>query len=410
MLTGYLSLTAMVTAVLYTLLDVYHGIYYPLVAYSLLFFSPIISLFLIRRKQYKSAKILLMAASNIVVCFIAVNDPFETGVFLLFIPAAVSSFAILEYRDRITGVLMSVFTFSLFLIAYFGNFQTPTTAPLPEQYIQTSFVFNYIIAAVISVLIIYFLITLNQFTEQELIEKEKIAQQKNNELRKVNEELDRFVYSVSHDLRSPLSSILGLINLARRSSEPEELNQYLEMIRDRVLSQDHFIREIIDFSRNARTAVMYEDIVLYDLVETVFDTLRYNPGADRITFRNLAPRHLKISSDRRRLTIILSNLIGNAIKYHDLKKPDPTVEVGYTREMNTLYVEDNGTGIPPEHINQVFDMFFRASEQSSGSGLGLFITREAVEKLRGGISVSSVHGKGSTFYVTLNQTAVPSQN
>jgi signal transduction histidine kinase len=367
----------------------------------LLLLIPMLSLGLIRHGKYKAAKIALMLATNLVVFWAAINDPFETGTFLFFIPVGIGSFAMLAFDDHATGFALATFTSILFLLAFFGDLH-PTTAVRPaEIYIMISFVLNYFISLTIAVLALYFLMNLNKISETELINKEDFANQKNAELQKVNDELDRFVYSVSHDLRSPLSSILGLTNLARQTNDRAELNQILTMIQGRISAQDHFIKEIIDYSRNARTETVNEAIKLKDIVNETVDALRYNHNADKIDFVKLIPDDVTIVSDRIRLTVIMSNLIGNAIKYHDFTKPNPYVEIGYHRDQYAIYVQDNGIGVMPEHRDKIFNMFYRGSDRSTGSGLGLFITKEVVEKLGGSITLQSTYGVGSTFIVYL---------
>jgi len=398
MLTSYLAVTCIVVSILYTILDLVSNVYYALPAYFVLLTIPIVSLLLLRSRKYKAAKVTLLIAVNLVVFWSALNDPFETGVFLFFIPAGIGSFTILAFEDRKTGLAMIALTTSFFLLAYFGDLHIDARRP-SDQYILISFVFNYFISMTISVLSVYFLMHLNKQSEEELIRKENFASQKNAELQKVNEALDRFVYSVSHDLRSPLSSILGLINLANLTKDPEELNHIIKMIQGRVLAQDNFIREIIDYSRNTRTETVNEPINLRKIVEEVIDTLKFDGLADKITFQIKIEEDFDLTSDRIRLTVILSNLIGNAIKYHDLKKENPFIEIGFLQETYSLYVEDNGQGVMPQHQQKIFNMFYRGSDRVTGSGLGLFITKEAVHKLGGSLSLKSTYGEGSTFTV-----------
>jgi signal transduction histidine kinase len=399
MLTGYLSIICMAVAVIYTVIDLANDVHYALPAYIILFFIPVLSLFLIRVAKYKGAKVTLLTAINFVVFWSAINDPFETGVFLFFIPAGIGAFSIIAFEDLKTGLAMTALTTILFLLAYFGDINFPEVQRPSELYIKISFIFNYFISLTISVLSVYFLMTLNKQSEDDLIQKENFASQKNAELQKVNEALDRFVYSVSHDLRSPLSSILGLVNLANLTKDPEELNQIIKMIQGRVLAQDNFIREIIDYSRNARTETVTEPIQLKKLVEEVIETLKFDGLADKIEFRQTIAEDFILTSDRIRLTVILSNLIGNAIKYHDLNKANPVIIIGFDRDQNSLYVEDNGSGVMPEHQQKIFNMFYRGSDRVTGSGLGLFITKEAVTKLGGTISLKSIYGEGSVFSV-----------
>jgi signal transduction histidine kinase len=405
MLTGYLSIIAMIVSIIYAILDITNHVYYSLGGYVVLFCMPLLSLVMIRKNYYRSAKVLLMVSANLVVFWAAINDPRETGAYLFFIASGIGSFAIVTFEDQKTSISLACFTTILFLLAYFGDFKSLQPARPSESYIQLSFMLNYFISMTISVLVVYFLINLNKSSELELIRKENFAQQKNLELQKVNDELDRFVYRVSHDLRSPLSSILGLTNLARLTKDQKELDSILTMIQGRINAQEHFIREIIDYSRNTRTDVAHEKIKLRRLVDEVMEALKYNENAHRIEFRNVVPEDTILVSDRIRLTVILNNLIGNAIKYHDLKKDHPFIEVGHQTAIPALYVKDNGAGIQNEHKGKIFQMFYRGSDRSTGSGLGLFITKEAVTKLNGSIEVSSVHGEGSTFTVHLPDAA-----
>jgi signal transduction histidine kinase len=403
MLTGYLAVTCILVAVVYTLLDIGNKVYYALPAYVVLFVIPLCSLLLIRAKKFMAAKITLLVSINLVVFWAALNDPFETGVFMFFIPTGIGAFSILAFKDRTAGLAMIALTTTLFLIAYFGDINLESVRP-SDTYIKMSFVFNYFISTLVSVLSVYFLMNLNKQSEEELIRKENFVSQKNAELQNVNDALDRFVYSVSHDLRSPLSSILGLINLANLTKDPNELVQIIKMIQGRVLAQDNFIREIIDYSRNARTETVVEPLNLKKQVEEVIDTLKFDGQADKIEFRIKILEDCILVSDKIRLTVILNNLIGNAIKYHNLTKENPFIEIRFQEDGN-LHVEDNGSGVMPQHQQKIFNMFYRGSDRVTGSGLGLFITREAVAKLGGTISLKSEYGEGSTFTVTFPKKA-----
>lgn len=403
MLSGFFAFMAFVVAIIYSIFDLINGVYYSQPAYVILAVVSILGIVLMRAGKLKAAKIILVIVANLVVFWAAITDPFETGVFLFFIPAGISSFAMLGNEDRKTSILLASFTTLLFLLAYFVHFARLPVAPPDPVYIKISLLINYVISITITILAINFLIGLNRESENELIQKEVIAKRKNEELKKVNIELDRFVYSVSHDLRSPLSSIQGLINIAKLSQDPNEIRHILSMIEDRVLSQEHFIKEIIDYSRNSRTETRRESINLYGLVDEIVNSLRFSLNADRIEFRMAIAHDTILLSDRIRITVILSNLIGNAIKYHDLTKKHPFIEIGYRPGESILYIIDNGSGIDTPHQDKIFNMFYRASEASKGSGLGLFITKETITRLGGTISVKSNPGEGSTFEIYLPQ-------
>jgi PAS domain S-box-containing protein len=235
------------------------------------------------------------------------------------------------------------------------------------------------------------------------ISERKEAEQKiilqNELLAKTNAELDRFVYSTSHDLKSPLSSLLGLITIAEKTENPEEINACLGMMKDRIRSMESFIKEITDYSRNARLSVKQEPVQIFPLIHEIVENLRFSEGAENIFVRYNIPPDMNMKTDENRFKVVINNLIGNSIKYYDDKKENPFISIEAARKENMIHisVEDNGIGIAPEHQEKIFDMFYRASEKSQGSGLGLYIVKETIEKLRGKVQVNSVPGKGTSF-------------
>jgi len=234
-------------------------------------------------------------------------------------------------------------------------------------------------------------------------ESERLLIEKNNELQKINEELDRFVYSVSHDLRAPLSSVIGLLNLAEMEKDPSQMALFFQMMRKSIEKLNHFINEILDYSRNARLILEDEKIDLEDLVTQALESIAYLEGFEKIRKAVRIYKKSEFISDRKRLLIILTNLITNAVLYHDPNKENPFIEIeGFVeREKVLLRITDNGKGIESSHLNRIFDMFYRASEDSKGSGLGLFMVKECVEKLEGTIEVTSEITQGARFEIVM---------
>jgi PAS domain S-box-containing protein len=232
--------------------------------------------------------------------------------------------------------------------------------------------------------------------------QEKIITQ-NEELRKINKELDSFVYKASHDLRAPLTSILGLVNLADRVSPSQsELGEYFAHIRKSVTKLDEFVKELIDHSKNIRMAVVPEIIDFNVLLEEVFQNLSYMESAADVKRDILIDSKGRFKSDKARLKIILSNLIANAFRYSFApNEPYVKISIQANEEHATISVDDNGIGIAEHHLPKVFDMFYRATEEKTGSGLGLYIVKETVEKLKGNIGVKSELGKGTSFHAVI---------
>jgi two-component system, sensor histidine kinase len=233
---------------------------------------------------------------------------------------------------------------------------------------------------------------------------ERKLQNKNRELDQTNRELDRFVYSVSHDLSAPLKSILGLVNISRITNEPKDHVQYLSQIEASVRKLESFITEILDYSKNNRQEIVGEQIRLSELCHEILDNLKYTEDFNRIKvdFSDLA--HSDIVQDKLRLKIILNNLLTNAVKFQKRVPGHEHVIKVSTRkkgEKVVIEIEDNGEGIRDEMQSRIFDMFFRGSDNAKGSGLGLYIAKEAASRINGNISFRSEYGKGSVFAVEL---------
>lgn len=240
---------------------------------------------------------------------------------------------------------------------------------------------------------------------QAVINERTIELQKaNEELRLRNSELDRFVYSASHDLSAPLKSILGLIRVAQMDNPGPAQEQYLGMMERSVHKLEDFIQEVVTYSRNVRMPVRYEAFVFREFVETLLLDHEYSPNFKSIRFIIEDELHGPMISDLTRMKIILNNLLSNAIKFHWIEEGrEPFVKIhGRMAKGNYIIsVIDNGKGISNAHITRIFEMFYRATDGTPGSGLGLYILKESVTKLGGTVSASSELEKGTTFDITL---------
>ncbi len=234
------------------------------------------------------------------------------------------------------------------------------------------------------------------------LSEEKIKD-KNEELVKINNELDSFVYRAAHDLRAPLASVLGLINISKIENDSVKKNVYLDKMTDCINKLDNFINKIIHYSRNSRLVVNYEIIDFNEIFEEIFTHLQFFEGADTqkrsLTINNNAPFY----SDKNRITDALQNILVNAVQYQKTYIEDSylniLVETDYTQAK--IIIEDNGNGIHEDHQDKVFNMFYRASEQSNGSGLGLYIVKEIIKKLGGSIKLTSQLKQGSKFVIQI---------
>lgn len=226
----------------------------------------------------------------------------------------------------------------------------------------------------------------------------------NEDLQKTNRELDKFVYSVSHDLRAPLSSMMGVVELAVTETEDGDMLTHLDMIRRSIRKLDGFIVDILEYSRNARLEVQKQQIDFHDLMRDVTENIKFMSeglGKKKVNIHTHISGHQEFISDKGRIAIILNNLVSNAIRYANDMADDPYVHVSVELkpEGAVIIVKDNGIGISKDKQEKVFDMFYRVSKSSVGSGLGLYLVREATAKLGGHIALDSTPGIGSSFTV-----------
>jgi len=223
----------------------------------------------------------------------------------------------------------------------------------------------------------------------------------NRQLRKANVELDNFVYKVSHDLRAPIASVLGLVNLAKKEKKYDVLKEYFEMIGKSAYQQDLFIKDILDISRNSRLIINKDKIEWKKLISDTFDQLKYGAkDKDIIKQINIQGRG-SFYSDQRRIKVIFNNLISNAIRYSNGRDPVIDIDIKINPKEADITIIDNGQGIDKRYQKKVFEMFYRATDNNAGSGLGLYIVKESVDKLNGQINMESEVGKGTKFYISL---------
>jgi signal transduction histidine kinase len=366
------------------------------IIYSIAFILIFFSLVLHRQELHCIANYFLFPTLNILLYLIVSSESKNTGAFLFFIPVSLGSFAVFNYSQRKIAIAFALFSFMLFATSILSDFSLIPYRQYSDHTIQVSQLINFSVGFPVSAMAVYLLISLNHHTSTQLI-------QSNKQLKKLNDELDRFVYSTSHDLRAPLLSVLGLLKLAEGKADERELVRYHGMMQHRLSSLDKFIKDITDYSRNNRLQIVNENVNIASLTDEIWELLRYSADAKGIEFINDLPADLIVANDGTRLRVVLSNLIANAIRYHDHRKEKKYIRVYHhlTNASFSLHVEDNGQGIAPEIHTKIFEMFYRGNESSQGSGLGLYIVKETLAKLSGTVHLCSTPRLGSTFSISV---------
>ncbi len=225
------------------------------------------------------------------------------------------------------------------------------------------------------------------------------------ELIRVNTELDNFIYHASHDLRSPLTSIMGLLDLGMKETSPEVIQSYLKMMQGRIEHMDGLLKDLISISYNSGKEKEYEVFHFEDEVNKIVRLLKNPDHTLNVTVDVDQP--MTFRTDPVRIRTILRNLISNAFKYRNPAATPSFINIHIRVDSShaAIQIKDNGIGIAPEFKAKVYEMFFRATEKSSGSGLGLYIVKSMVEKLKGKISFESTLGVGTTFLLTIPNQA-----
>ncbi|MEQ9441542.1 MAG: ATP-binding protein [Cyclobacteriaceae bacterium] len=248
---------------------------------------------------------------------------------------------------------------------------------------------------------------LQALEQKKLREQKKAAEQalyrQNEELIKINAELDQFVYSASHDLRSPITGLIGLLGLAKKHEHDLDLlREYHQKMQFSINRLDIILSEILDYSYNARQDIRLETIDIKSLINKCLRNLKHLPEYKKVEPRVTIKESVQLISDQHRLSVMLSSLIKNAIQFYDSSKHSSFFRIDVSvSDSVVITLEDNGIGIKSSVLPNVYKMFYRGSSQSQGAGLGLYITQEIVTKLGGEINITSVQDQGTLVKVVL---------
>lgn len=240
----------------------------------------------------------------------------------------------------------------------------------------------------------------------EALEHEAQAQKDRNEIiEKKNDELDSFFYRISHDLKGPIASMLGLYNLVRLEIRDETALGYFDLYQSQLVRINNIVTDLINLTRMNHDGLGKARINFRMLVDDCILSYHYLANFRKIRFTKQIDEDIRFMSELPIVNTILQNLIENAIKYQRLdSEPYVGIFIRQADDHVEIRVEDNGQGIREQDLSRIFDMFFRANEGVQGTGLGLYILKRAVERLNGRVIVESEIDKGSQFKVLLPLT------
>ena len=239
--------------------------------------------------------------------------------------------------------------------------------------------------------------------QAELIVSEGLV----NELENKNAELERFTYTASHDLKSPLITIrgfLGYLEKDAREGNFERLKKDIDRISVAAQKMQQLLDDLLELSRIGRIVNELEVLSFDSIVQDVLGLVEGQINESGVKIK-VTPNMPDVYGDRVRLIEVVQNLVDNAVKFSK-DQPDPQIVVGFRIDNgeNVFFVKDNGIGIEPQYHKKIFGLFDKLNQSSKGTGIGLALVKRIVEVHGGRIWVESEAGKGSTFYFTLSNS------
>jgi PAS domain S-box-containing protein len=244
--------------------------------------------------------------------------------------------------------------------------------------------------------------TVRDISEQ--VEAEQVLKQRELQFEKLTMELDRFIYSASHEIRSPISTMSGVINLMRHDLKGVQAQEYIGYLEQSIEKLEQIVLQLTGHVKNYRNPVEDRYIDFEAMLKEIVEGFqRSHPAFGKVSLSVEIDGSSVFHSDPNRLQIILHNIIKNSLDYMDDRKSVKVISVSVYKkfEKATIEVFDNGVGIPTTHLEKVFDMFYRATTQAKGSGIGLYTVREAVTKIGGTIKLFSEFGVGTSVIIEL---------
>ncbi|MCV9385523.1 sensor histidine kinase [Reichenbachiella ulvae] len=397
------SAGAIVMVILSSLIFLTYDLYlgYPS---SLWVFTPFILIFgyawrLLRLGQFDAGRYLLLVALNFFIYIVMSSIPEDSMSAIFYVGIMVVEYVLLGHDKKLRLFALLCLSFALYCLDAYVEFSILPMREYDEETLQVNKLVDFVVCVAGILMTIKLLID----HQQDIIAERT---QTNEELQRLNNELDKYAYTITHDLKGPIHSIHSLIHMP--DIDHANFNQYLSTMRESFQSLSELIQDVSEQARNRNFEVTKEKFNMRERVEIIWELTRHAPEAQGIEFILDMPKELMVATDKGRITGMLNNLITNSIRYHDKSKEKAYIKVSGKVVENNLHfsVEDNGLGIETEFQEKVFDMFYRASNKLGGSGLGLFTVKESINKLSGKIQLDSTSGKGTTFSIVIPDVGI----
>ena len=255
------------------------------------------------------------------------------------------------------------------------------------------------------------LLKTNEYLDQQVAEKTQDLFMTNESLIQVNSELDNFIYRTSHDIRGPLVTLKGVCNVALLDVRDEVALDYLRKLDATSGKLNVILTRLLIVNKINLWELEASPIDCVALINQIIETEKENGIPDNLLIEHEIDANIQLFTDRFLLTLVVENLIDNAIKfYNDSLRITPFVKITMHQEEGNkvkMCVIENGIGVNPNDKDQIFHLFTRASDRSETGGIGLYLSKMAAERLGGQVILASTSPSGSEFHLILPSDVRP---
>jgi|OM-RGC.v1.002545096 signal transduction histidine kinase len=401
-LLDYLIKGASIVVFVATIPEIYYWITDTLIVVSVILALFGFCYFLNKKGHTNLAANIIVLTVSILVFFQCMLTGLSSMVFCFYMPLLIGIPFIIDNKN--IGLILMHMLIPIMLCAYllFINQASAHAAKeLATGFTNINGQINFLCALSQCGFFAWFIIRDHSSSQKLILLSKANIEYKNAKLLKTNNEMDHLVYSISHDLRAPIASALGLIEISKLETDPEKL-KYYEILKEACLRRlDNFIYDILNYLKNNRLEI---EVCNVSIKEEILNSIEMNSiYNDQVHVTIECEYEGDFYTDKNRLRMILNNIISNAFRYAKPSTVEKTIHIKVRNNFPTLEiaVKDNGVGINKEYIDKIFEMFFKTDEKTKGSGLGLYITKEALTKIHGSITVWSEKGVGSIFTITI---------
>ncbi len=399
---GFIILLALFTNILVGIPDLITWYIPGLITSSIVTVSFALLYFLHRKFNYPWVGFLFLIVTNAIIFYYANILGQEANAHLFFIVVILLLPFTVDVRRIVIPIIYLLFVgglYALLVVTDYNMFPTTASPALQRIFNEVNFFIALVQAGIGSVILYLYY----QNTEKSLALKNADLHEQNVQLNQLNKQLDEYVYHISHDLKTPLASLQGLIAIIDKEKKPEKIMELRDIARKSLSQMEKYIEDLLQLSRNKSQMLDIDTFDLGDLVAAALGQNQFQENYKEVEVVNEV-KDFPVTTDRTRLSIVLNNLISNSFKYHNYYQDHPELKVTAERPSDhkiVIRISDNGLGIAEKDQKNIFEMFYRGPNRNVGSGLGLYITREIIHKLGGKITLSSAVNEGSTFEVTL---------